>query len=84
MCRKRIQGCACRQDLEKEKGLVEEERLRDCLLLGLGRWRKGRRNEWALRAHEAGVGRWRDDRRRRCLGHVVSSYRVGSEPMGDV
>jgi hypothetical protein len=33
--RKRNQGCACCGDLEKEKGLVEEERLRDCLPLGL-------------------------------------------------
>jgi hypothetical protein len=46
--RKRIQGCACCGDLEKEKALGEEERLRDCLLLELVRWRKGRQGEWTL------------------------------------
>ena len=44
-----IQGyCACCGDPEKEKGLAEEERLRDCLLLGLVRWRKGRQGERTL------------------------------------
>ena len=41
-------GCACCQDPENEKGLVEEERLRDCPLLGLRRWHRGRQVEWAL------------------------------------
>jgi len=46
---KHNQGCACCQDQEeKEKGLVEEERLRDCLLLGLERCRKDRQGK---RAH---------------------------------
>jgi uncharacterized Zn finger protein len=47
--RKRNQGCACCQDQEEEeKGVVEEERLRDCLLLGLERCRKDRQGS---RAH---------------------------------
>lgn len=41
-------GCACCQDPENEKGLVEEERLRDCPLLGLRRWHRGRQVERAL------------------------------------
>jgi hypothetical protein len=46
--RNRIQGCACCGDVEREKGSAEEERLRDCLLLGLVRWRKGRQGERTL------------------------------------
>lgn len=37
MWHKYIQDYACCRDLEKEKGLAEEERPWDCLLLGLGR-----------------------------------------------
>lgn len=42
------QGCACCQDPENEKGLVEEERLRGCPLLGLRRWHTDRQVERAL------------------------------------
>jgi hypothetical protein len=47
--RKCIRGCrACCGDLEKEKGVAEEERPQDCLLLGLVRWRKGHQGERTL------------------------------------